>query len=361
MEKTGEKQTSKKIILMLFFVFLIAWVSFRINTDIETSSVMATARGFSLILWSVLLEALPFVMLGTIISSLIQVFVTEEMILRVLPKSNALRLVFSALLGLIFPVCECAIIPITRGLIKKGMPTGPAIAFMIATPIINPIVLLSTYNAFPSMPQMVLYRGLGGFFGAILIGALVNRVTRDKALKEGADIACACGHEEHGHACTHVHGEHEHTHAAEHSEKKTVGQIIGSVLSHTSSELRSVGMYLIFGAIISAAVQILVPTDVLTSLGSGRVVSILVMMALAFVLSICSEADAFIGSTFMYQFSSASILAFLVLGPMLDIKNTIMMLGAFKKRFVVRLIATILIICFLLVLLASYLMGGNYA
>ncbi|MEX1307791.1 MAG: permease [Eubacteriales bacterium] len=353
LEKQNTKQIGKKILIAVFFLIIIAWVNIRINVDVESSAVMETARGFTLILWSVLLEALPFVMLGTVISSLIQEFVTEEMILKVLPKSNVLRLIFSAMLGLVFPVCECAIIPITRGLMKKGMPTGPAIAFMIATPIINPIVLLSTYNAFPTMPQMVLYRGVIGFVGAILIGALVNSASREKTLKEGVDISCACGHDGHHHAC-------EHGDSDVH-EKKSALKTFVSVLSHTSSELKSVGMYLIFGAIISAAVQILVPTDVLTSIGSGRVVSILVMMALAFVLSICSEADAFIGSTFMFQFSSASVLAFLVIGPMVDIKNTIMMLGAFKKKFVLRLIITIFVVCLLLVLAASYLMGGNYA
>ena len=353
MKQEKKQQTARKITIFAFIALLAVWLVFRFSGGTQDTELFANMQGFSLILWSVLLEALPFVMLGTIISSLIQVFVTEEMILKVLPKNNGLRLIFSALLGLVFPVCECAIIPITRGLMKKGMPTGPAIAFMIATPIINPIVLLSTYNAFPSMPQMVLYRAGAGFLAAVLIGALVNGASRENTLKEGADITCACEHDGHDH------GHHEHEH--EHEEKRGTFKVIGSVLAHTSSELKSVGMYLIFGAIISAAVQILVPTEVLTRVGSGRVISILVMMALAYVLSICSEADAFIGSTFMFQFSSASILAFLVVGPMIDIKNTIMMLGAFKKKFVLRLILTILVVCFLLVLAASFLMGGNYA
>ena len=133
------------------------------------------------------------------------------------------------------------------------------------------------------------------------------------------------------------------------------------MLSHTNAELKSVGMYLIFGAIIAAGVQMLVPTAVLKSVGGGRIISILVMMLMAFVLSLCSEADAFIASTFLVQFSGASVLAFLITGPMIDIKNTFMMLGSFKKKFAARLILTILLVCFALALLASFLIGGSYA
>ena len=107
--------------------------------------------------------------------------------------------------------------------------------------------------------------------------------------------------------------------------------------------------------------QIAVPADVLAGLGGGRIVSIAVMMLLAFVLSLCSEADAFVASTFLLRFSGASVLAFLIVGPMIDIKNTLMMLGSFNRRFALRLIALILLVCFALALIASFLIGGMYA
>lgn len=355
-----------KGVILLFIMAAIFWTAFCGGTgDVETSTEVSM-RGFTLILWSILLEALPFVLLGTIISSLIQVFVSEDMIMRILPKKNILRLVFASLIGLVFPVCECAIIPITRGLIRKGMPTGPAIAFMIATPIINPIVLLSTYNAFPTMPEMVIYRAAGGFFGAILIGLFVNRAEGKAVLKNDPATSCGCGHK-------HEHGAGTACSCAEHGVSQCPGDTHGhsdecdkwgtlkAVLSHTNAELQSVGMYLIFGAVIAACMQMAVPTEVLASIGGGRVVSILVMMLLAFVLSLCSEADAFVASTFLLQFSGASVLAFLITGPMIDIKNTLMMLGSFKKGFVVRVILTILLVCFLLALAASFMMGGEYA
>lgn len=346
---SGNKNVQRGILILLFAVSVF-WIGYVLGTGDTETAIEANMRGFTLILWSILLEALPFVMLGTIISSLIQVFVTEDMILSVMPKNNFLRLVFSALIGLIFPVCECAIIPITRGLMKKGMPAGPAIAFMLATPIINPIVLFSTYNAFTSMPVMTPLRAGCGFVGAIAVGALAGRYAKTHpVLKEesGTSSECTC-------ACGHAHGE-------EHEEGNKVWNAVKAVMTHTNSELQSVGMYLIFGAVIAATMQMAVPTEVLTGIGSGRVVSILVMMALAFVLSLCSEADAFVANTFLLQFSGASVLAFLIVGPMIDIKNTLMMLGSFRKRFTVRLIGAILVVCFLLALLVSFFLGGSYA
>lgn len=346
----------RRFIVLLALMAAFLWIMFRYGTGNIETDVEKSARAFTLVLWSVLLEALPFILLGTIISSLIQVFVSEDTILKVLPKNNVLRLVLASLLGLIFPVCECAIIPITRALMKKGMPVGPAIAFMLATPIVNPVVLLSTYNAFPTMPQMALYRGLFGFFGAVAIGFLAGRAQDKSVLKDHApECGCGCSHDHHeGHAeaaCTHTH----------HPAPKGIKGIVGEVLAHTSAELKNVGMYLIFGAMIASCMQIFVPKELLFAVGGGRMSSIVIMMALAFILSLCSEADAFIANTFLLHFSGASVLAFLITGPMIDIKNTLMLFGSFKHRFVIKVISIILLVCLILALIASFIMGGAYA
>ncbi len=374
------KERMQKGLMLLAMAAVVFWVAFCGATGAVETTTESSMRAFTLILWSILLEALPFVLLGTIVSSLIQVFVTEDMILRVLPKNRILRIAAAALVGIVFPVCECAIIPITRGLIKKGLPVGPAMAFMIATPIVNPVVMLSTYNAFPTMPQMMLYRAAGGFLAALLIGLLAGRAEGKSVLRPDRsapacpcghdhahenDAACSCGHN-HAHendaacSCGHDHEHREHC-SCGHEHGSTVSRfgIFKEVVSHTGAELRSVGMYLIFGAVIAAAMQIAVPREVLTAVGGGRMASILVMMALAFVMSLCSEADAFVASTFLLQFSGASVLAFLLVGPMIDIKNTMMMLGSFRKRFVLRVALSILLVCFLLALAASFLIGGG--
>ena len=373
METAKSQQTARRVMLWILAVLFGLWFVYYFFFRTAYPDILIGAEGVALILWSILLEALPFVLIGTFISSLIQVFVTEETILKVLPKNNFLRLVFAALIGLVFPVCECAIIPITRSLVKKGMPVGPAIAFMIATPIVNPVVLLSTRNAFTTMPSMFIYRGVAGFIGAIIIGLLVSKNKTSVLKQRDSEMVCACGeahdlgHEHHDH--NHAH-EHMHAHDAScscgcehtaHTEKRTFWSTVGQVLTHTNVELQNVGMYLIFGALIATSMQLFVPRDILLSMGSGRVISILVMMLLAFVLSLCSEADAFIASTFLLHFSSASVLAFLITGPMIDIKNTMMLFGAFKRRFVIKVIVVILIVCFALALIASLFMGGAYA
>ena len=297
--------TKNNVLILLFLTAVIFWVAYCGGTGEVETAAEQTARALTLVLWSILLEALPFVLLGTLISGLIQVFVTEDMILRILPKNGFLRLVFAALIGLVFPVCECAIIPITRGLIKKGMPVGAAIAFMTAVPIVNPIVLLSTYNAFPTMPEMALWRAVFGFAAAVIIGLLASRVSGGNVLKESAPV-CGCGHD---------HGAPEGKPAGRFSAVK-------AVMIHTGDELKSVGAYLIFGALIAAAMQLLVPRELIAGIGSGRVSSTLVMMLLAFVMSLCSEADAFVASTFMLQFPPAAVLGFLITGPMIDFIRT---------------------------------------
>ncbi len=378
--------TKNNALILLFLTVVIFWIAYVGGTGSVETSAEKTARALTLTLWAILLEALPFVLLGSLLSGLIQVFVTEDMLLRILPKNKVLQVVAAALVGLIFPVCECAIIPIARGLVKKGMPVGAAIAFMTATPIINPIVLLSTYNAFPTMPQMALWRFLFGFAGAVIIGFIAGRFTGGPVLKDSVSDAvavCGCGHEhahEHECSCGHEHAhEHEHEcscgHEHEHEHEHECGcghehvhdngsrsgawDAIRSVLAHTGDELKSVGAYLIFGALIAAAMQLLVPKDVISGIGSGSVSSTLAMMLLAFVMSLCSEADAFVASTFMTQFPAAAVLGFLITGPMIDIKNTMMLMGSFKKRFALKLIIIILLVCFALAMAAGLFVKGG--
>ena len=356
--------------LTVLMIVIIVFVAIASQIMVQPETFVTKAKVFTLILWSILLEALPFVLLGVIISSLIQLFVSEDTLLRILPKQRSLRLIFASFLGLVFPVCECAIIPITRALIRKGMPAGPAFAFMIATPIVNPIVILSTYNAFGAMPEMALYRTVGGFLAALIIGAAVEKFGGDatpKSIPAQAETTCShCLHDRHDHSMADDANVHARLESREgiRAEKSRFGGVwrgIETVLAHTSAELKSVGMYLIIGALIAASMQMIVDQNLLSAIGGGRIASILVMMALAFVLSLCSEADAFVASTFLLHFSGASVLAFLLTGPMVDIKNTLMLLGSFKRKFVVQLIGIILSVCFVLALLASYVMGGRYA
>jgi len=321
-------------------------------------------NNFSTIFLSIILEGLPFIILGSFIASLIQVFVSEETVEKLIPKNKFLGLVVAALLGVVFPVCECAIVPITRKLVKKGMPVNMAITFMLSVPIINPIVLLSTYYAFLGHPNMVILRAACGIIGAMIIGYLVSLLHEGQVLKESimADEHCHChshdhhhheGHNERDdHAHNHNHHEHNHCHCGHDHERKG---IIFEVIEHTSLEVYDVGKLYIIGALLSSAMQSFIPKAHILAIGKGNLSSILVMFTMAFVLSICSETDAFIARTFVGQFTTGSILGFLILGPMIDIKNTIMLCGSFKLNFVLKLIFVIFAICFITAVLVNAL------
>lgn len=278
---------------------------------------------------SILIEAIPFILIGVILSGIIQMFVSEEMIARIMPKNRFLAVLFGALVNVLFPACECGIIPITRRLLLKGVPLHAGVAFMLTAPIINPIVLFSTYIAFGNRWSVVFYRGGLALAVSLIIGVILSYQFKDTQLLKPDEP----GHHHH-------HG--------------TLLQKLGGTLRHAIDEFFSVGKYLIIGAFIAAAMQTYVKTSTLLAIGQNDVSSSLVMMGLAFVLSLCSEVDAFIASSFSSTFSLGSLIAFLVFGAMVDIKNLLMMLAAFKKRFVFLLITYIVVI----VLAGSLLVKG---
>ncbi|MDR6124703.1 permease [Neobacillus drentensis] len=275
---------------------------------------------------SILIEALPFVTLGVLISGIIQIFVTEEMIARIMPKNKILAVIFACFLGILFPSCECGIVPIVSRLVSKGVPISAGIAFMLTAPIINPVVLFATYIAFGSDWKIAIYRAIGAIVVSILVGILIAYGYKDSPFKE----------QFHHH---HVHRE------------KSLLKKIWQTLEHAVEEFFSMGKYLIIGSLIAAAVQTYVKTATLVSIGQGPVSSSFVMMTLSFILSLCSEADAFIASSFRTTFSTGSLLAFLVFGPMIDIKNLMMMLATFKKRLVFMIVTGVTVTVFLYSLL----------
>ena len=275
---------------------------------------------------SILIEALPFVTLGVLISGIIQIFVTEEMIAKIMPKNKILAVIFSSLLGILFPSCECGIVPIVSRLVAKGVPISAGIAFMLTAPIINPVVLFATYIAFGSDWKMLIFRAIGSVVVANAVGILLAFRFKGNPFKENY----------------HHHHHHENT-----SWWKKIWQ----TLEHAVEEFFSMGKYLVIGSLIAAAVQTYIKTATLVSIGHNQASSSIVMMVLSFILSLCSEADAFIASSFRTTFSTGALLAFLVFGPMLDIKNLMMMLATFKKRLVFMIVPAIFVTVFIYSLL----------
>ncbi len=258
----------------------------------------------------ILLEALPFVLAGSLLSSLLQVFVPDEVISRWIPRRPIPAILFACLLGIIFPVCECGMIPLVRRLIHKGMPVYVAIVFILSGPILNPVVYGATITAFRSHPDLAYARMVLAFAVACTIGIIIWTTVKKTPLR---------------HSMLREAGESQH--------KETRGGKLVAVWVHTSDEFFEMGKYLIIGCLLTSGIQTFMVRESLTAIGSQPLGSYLFMMGLAFVLSLCSTSDAFVASTFLHTFPEGSLLAFMVLGPMLDFKNALMLLSLFKTKF----------------------------
>ncbi|WP_425341290.1 permease [Brevibacillus borstelensis] len=278
---------------------------------------------------SILLEAIPFVLLGVFFSAFIQTFVSEEQVRRWTPRHPLAAIPFAGLFGILFPVCECAIIPVVRRLIQKGMPVHVSIVFLLAGPVVNPVVFTSTMVAFQRFPDLAYYRVLAAFLVAVAAGVLIFLSVKKNPLRLGVELEIR----------------HETAHA------EAVRGKLGATLNHAVDEFFDMGKYLLFGALISSVLQVWISRETLTAIGQTPFTSHLVMMGMAYVFSLCSEADAFIAASFANTFHISSLLAFLVYGPMLDLKSTMMLLGTFRFGFVVKL----LVIVTLLVLAVTLL------
>jgi len=323
-------------VLTFFVVSVIAllyiYKKYEMNLNIEEIG------DFASIFTSIILDAIPFIILGSFISGIIQTCISEEFIAKLIPNVSILGYLGAALIGLIFPVCECAIVPITRRLIKKGVPVGVGVTFMLAVPIINPVVIMSTYYAFYDKQAMVIIRTVGGFVAAILIGVIINALEKNKHCiiidSMENDNYCNCG-------CNVSFGKQNKFKA---------------IFEHTNREFLDIAGYLIFGAFVSSIFQVVVSHGGFNFISNNKILVIIFMMFLGFTLSLCSEADAFVGRSFLTNYSFSGVAAFLILGPMIDLKNLIILSGAFKKSFVFKLVITTISVVFMISCL--FMIGG---
>ena len=293
----------------------------------------------STIFLSIVIEALPFVLLGCLISGALQVFLTPERVKRWLPDNRFLSILTGSVLGFFFPSCECGIVPIVHQFVKKGVPVHTAFAFMLTAPIINPIVIFSTFIAFGNSWEMAGWRMVGSFVVALIIGIWLAYFQKESVLKTKIQQTIDHNHHHNHH--------HDHTHGTNKHEEVKIGRIkqlsqqTGHVLTHSIDEFFDTGRYLIVGGLIAASMQTYLPTRVMLTLGSTKLLAIIIMLLLAFTMSLCSEADAFIGSSLLSLFGTAPVVAFLVFGPMVDIKNLLRMKRYFNGRFILMLIGLI--------------------
>lgn len=287
---------------------------------------MDTIKNISIIFTSVFFESLPFLLLGSLISSVIETYISNETLSKLIPKNKVIGSIVGIILGFFLPACDCAVIPVSKRLIKKKVPLNTAVSFMLASPIINPVVLLSTYYAFyKTNPEIFYYRIIFGIIIALIIGIIIGITYKDKTIIINDDN-CDC----------HIS-----------NEKHTIKNDFKHIIKHATIDLFEVVKYLILGALIASLFQVIIPRDVLQTFRESKILSILVLMLFAYLISLCSTSDSFVGKTFIQSFTKESVIAYLLLGPMIDIKNTIVLLGNFKKSFVITLISLIFITIFI--------------
>lgn len=280
----------------------------------------------------VFLDALPFMLLGIVMSTIVETYVPESFIRRMTPRHTLGGILFACLLGVLFPLCECGMIPFVRRLIKKGMPVYIAVVFILVGPILNPVAFASTYIAFRGEPAMAYSRMGLTFVVALAVGLLLTRFLVYNPLRHSlpASGAEAAAHDDCPGGSAHSHDHHDHGHSHQ-------GGGAAVMFSHAYSELIEMSKYLMLGALITALIQVFVPKESLAALGQDSLTSHMFMIGFAYLLSLCSTTDAFVASSFSDTFSSGALLGFLVFGPMIDIKSTFMLLSVFKARFVLQL------------------------
>jgi uncharacterized membrane protein YraQ (UPF0718 family) len=294
-------------------------------------------RDFVTIFLGIFIEAVPFLLAGTLVSGFLDVFVSREQLRRFIPGRGVKTVAAGVLLGLFFPVCECGVVPVTRRLFQKGVPLSAGITFLLAAPVMNPVVIVSTWAAFGFgrilVGRVFLAMGIAGLVG--LLFSLHPRPEETMVTSGNPSHACVI------------------------PDRLTPGLRVRlyHALLIAGQEFFEMGRYLVVGALLAAAMQTIVPQAAILRIGQGPISSVVMMLILAFVLSVCSTVDAFLALAFAGNFTTASLLAFLVFGPMVDLKSTLMFLGVFKRRIVAYLILLPLQLVFLLAVFANLNLG----
>ncbi|MBR8837167.1 MAG: permease [Stigonema ocellatum SAG 48.90 = DSM 106950] len=329
-------------------------------------------NGFTLFL-SLLVEAMPFLLLGVLFSSVLLFFVDERKLVEKMPKNPLLGALVGSLVGFLFPVCQCGNVPVARRLLMQGVPTPVAIGFLLAAPTINPIVIWATWTAFRDQPEIVVLRVVFSLLIATIVAFVFSfqkdltpilqpaiarylkfnspsnpepkRLKRNYQVQEEATIPTLLQ------SGTYLLGGQagqtlrmdvnalEAPTMTTTSPSKQLRDKLRLLVDNTVQELRELGAVLVIGSAIAAAIQVLVPRELILSLGSGPISSIAAMLILSAVVSICSTVDSFFALSFASTFTSGSLLAFLVFGPMIDFKGVGLMLSIFKPRAVIYLFA----------------------
>lgn len=297
-----------------------------LTADLPVDALPSAVRDLFTLAISVFVESLPFVFLGVLLSILVQRWLPPTLLDRILPRVPVLRRAALSLLGVLLPVCECGNVPLARGLMLRGFTVSEALTFLLAAPILNPVTIITTYQAFGWNDGVLVSRIIGGFVIANLLGWLVSRHPRQHELLTGRFEATCQAHHDH----------------------PETGSRIRRSAEDFATETGTMLPALAIGALLAGIIQVGVPREVLVSLGSNPIWSVLALMTLAFVVSVCSNVDAFFILSFGSTFMPGAIVAFLVFGAMVDIKMLALLRTTFTGPTLVRVTIVVALCCLVL-------------
>ena len=326
------------LLTRLLIALMVATVIVGLLTNFAPPAISGRFATFVTIFMGIFVEAVPFLVAGSIVSGLIEVYVGREAIERFVPHNPVAAAFVGSLLGFTFPVCECGVVPVTRRLYQKGLPTSVGIAFLLSAPVVNPVVILSTYTAFGWGPVLI-GRLVFSILIAFAVGLIFSLAQPEEVLLETGDWGLETATQS----------------PISNSQSPATGGKLWHAFTIGGDDFLDMGRYLIVGSMLAALMQTIVPQATLLALGSGPIISIIVLMVLAYVLSVCSTVDAFLALSFVNTFTTGSILGFLVFGPMVDIKSSLMFLGVFRRRIV----AYLILLPFLLTMLVMVFVNLN--
>lgn len=302
-------------------VGLIGVVWLRVLTDQTLQPFQGQLQDVLTLAISLLVESLPFIILGIGLSIVVQVFVPESWLVKWLPQNPFGRRAIVSLFGMFLPVCECGNVPLARGLMGRGYSVGDSITFLLAAPIVNPVTIITTHQAFGFDDGILVARLLAGYAIANLLGWILSVHPRPEMMlttKFQRECKLSATHDDH-------------------SRMRRVGEMF-------VSESTALMPALILGALIAGAIQVGVSRELLITLGTDPIISVFAMLVLAFVISVCANVDAFFILPFAQTFLPGSIVAFLVFGPLIDIKMVALMRTTYTGK-TIALIAAVVALC----------------
>jgi uncharacterized membrane protein YraQ (UPF0718 family) len=308
------------LLLLLPLLVAVLFPPRALSYQADGATLTALLPKLATVFLSIIIQALPFVLIGVFGSAAMHQLVTAEMVEAKLSRTARIPGILLAIgAGFLFPVCDCGVIPVARRLLIKKVPPYMAVAFLVTAPLTNPITIWATATAFGyNFPVTLLRVGMAILVG-IVVALMVSRyfptieqLFNKKTLSELPTATAGP--------------------VVEQDLPSQRGSVVSAIFNHANEEFLEVGKFLIFGALLATTIQTLFFHPAWLGITQNPLLSVVIMMLLALCLSLCAEADAFVARSFLNNFPLGSIMSFMVFGQMIDLKNLALLLKNFKLQ-----------------------------